>query len=155
MTPNDAGEWHTTNDAERIRDWADRRGGVPVRVDRAERGTDLAVVGDPSAVDGKRIDWEEFFDRFGAEGLAFRYREDADLGGTRRACEVVRGEETEDSDLANTGGERDENVDSDGMALSDTGDDEPVTYDPAATDDEKAGHEGGPDPSDHDRDAGS
>lgn len=70
----------TTTDHDRIRQWAEERGGRPAKV----AGTDDIRIDFPSFENfpGEQeepleaISWEEFFDRFEEENLVFMFREE-------------------------------------------------------------------------------
>ncbi|XVH32033.1 hypothetical protein ACNS7O_02295 [Haloferacaceae archaeon DSL9] len=69
------GERSVTTDREEIRSWVETRNAVPVR-DPAARGAALDIIGeDEVAGDREVIGWDEFFERFTAESLAFAYEE--------------------------------------------------------------------------------
>jgi hypothetical protein len=84
----------TTTDHEEIRRWVEKRGGRPARV--RETGSD----GDPGIL---RIDfpgrgendalqpmsWEDWFDAFDENELAFLYQEETQEGGESRFSKLV------------------------------------------------------------------
>jgi len=76
-----------TADHAEIRRWVEAHGGHPglVEADGRER---LAV----AFADGdcRRVSWEEFFERFDRESLAFAYNPDANGEGVRSAKLVSR-----------------------------------------------------------------
>jgi hypothetical protein len=76
-----------TADHAEIRRWVEAHGGHPglVEADGRER---LAVAFDDS--DCRRVSWEEFFERFDRESLAFAYNPDANGEGVRSAKLVSR-----------------------------------------------------------------
>lgn len=126
--PSDSDAWRVTTDAARIREWADERGAVPVHDESATGRPELDVV-DPdrreAAAGVDRITWDQFFELFEAEGLAFRYHEGAD----DVRCELVdratvsAAAETEGGDGTRT------DVASDRIVSSDTGEAEPIVDD--------------------------
>lgn len=81
-----------TTDHDQIRRWAQARGGAPATVRDTGRGGEHAGVlriafdGDE---DLERIDWDEFFDKFEREELAFLYQERTADGGTSRFFKLV------------------------------------------------------------------
>jgi hypothetical protein len=67
----------TTTDHDRIRQWAEERGGRPAKV----AGTDDIRIDFPSFPGEEEeslqlISWEEFFDRFEEENLVFMFRDE-------------------------------------------------------------------------------
>lgn len=90
-----AGESKTTTNHDEIRRWAEERGGRPARV----KGTG-AGDGDPGVLridyEGfsgeenlEEISWEEFFDAFEANELAFLYQEETKDGSESRFSKLV------------------------------------------------------------------
>ena len=79
MAPNES---KTTTDHDEIRRWAQERGGRPARVKGTERGDDGDAL--------EPISWEEFFDEFDREGLAFLYQEKTADGQLSRFNKFVR-----------------------------------------------------------------
>ena len=89
-----AGESQTTTDHETIRRWVEERGGRPasvkdtgstddpgiLRIDYPDRGDDEAL---------EEISWEEFFEAFEANQLAFLYQEETADGEQSRFSKFV------------------------------------------------------------------
>lgn len=77
-----------TTDHKKIRSWAEERGGKPAAVKGTGSGDDPGVLridfpgysGEESLV---QISWEQFFDKFERERLAFLYQDDTAGGETR------------------------------------------------------------------------
>ena len=90
------GESHTTIDHDTIRAWADRRDGQPARVKDTERGGDdagiLRIAFDIDQESLEPISWEEFFDKFEKEELAFLYQEQTSDGALSRFFKLVERE---------------------------------------------------------------
>ena len=127
-----------TTDRDRIVDWTEARDAAPVRVEQPDGGFDLDVVTDPEDGPGEPISWEEFFDRFETEGLAFQYRETDPVESGQAACDLV-----DRGTIADRGvpGERTEGpgeTRTETIGTSDTGEDEPVTYDRVDSESEQA-----------------
>lgn len=86
-------ESKTTTDHQEIRRWADERGGVPASVrgtGNSEAGVlriDFPGVGAEESL--QEISWEEFFDKFEKERLAFLYQEETKSGDTSRFFKLV------------------------------------------------------------------
>jgi hypothetical protein len=76
-----------TADHAEIRRWVEAHGGHPglVEADGRER---LAVAFDEGGC--RRVSWDEFFERFDRESLAFAYNPDANGEGVRSAKLVSR-----------------------------------------------------------------
>lgn len=83
---------HTTTDHEKIRQWAEERGGYPARVHKTANWDDLGILRiefrDP---DDKleRLEWNAFFETFEADNLAFVYQEKTADGSMSRFCKFV------------------------------------------------------------------
>ena len=64
-----------TADHAEIRRWVEEHGGYPGLVEAADGRERLAVMFDPDSC--RPVSWEEFFERFDRESLAFEYNPDA------------------------------------------------------------------------------
>lgn len=90
-----AGESHTTTDHDTIKQWTEKRDGVPATVqgtsDASQESGILRIMfpqeGDND--DLVRIDWQEFFDKFEQDNLAFLYQEETSDGETSRFFKFV------------------------------------------------------------------
>ncbi|KFB10078.1 hypothetical protein [Nitratireductor basaltis] len=77
-------EAKTTTDHETIRRWAEARDGHPARVrDSAPGGVLRIDFGEPEE-NLEKISWEEFFQIFDSNNLAFLYQDETSDGGTSR-----------------------------------------------------------------------
>jgi hypothetical protein len=88
-------EAHKTTDHDTIRHWIEERGGKPATVgDTADNGEPgILRVDFPS--DGQdqglwHIGWDEFFEKFDKEHLAFLYQDETKGGQTSRFCKFVQ-----------------------------------------------------------------
>jgi hypothetical protein len=78
----------TTTDHEAIRRWVEERGGWPAEVESTARGEgDIGIIridfpGFSGEGQLRRIDWDEWFDKFDGSGLAFVHQ-DTTAGGER------------------------------------------------------------------------
>jgi hypothetical protein len=83
----------TTTDHEEIRRWVEERGGNPAKVKGTEsRGSAMIRVDYPgfSGEDTlEEIDWEEFFEIFDENGLAFLYQDKTADGKQSRFSKFV------------------------------------------------------------------
>src|SRR5436305_12805736 len=73
----------TTTDHDEIRQWVGARGGYPAHVTRTESGDDPGVLRiDYPGYSGQdtleRIDWDQFFEWFDRDNLAFLYQDEGD-----------------------------------------------------------------------------
>jgi hypothetical protein len=90
-------EGKTTTDHDEIREWAEQRGGVPATVKGTERGGKrkgeeagiLRLDFEPRDEALEEISWEEFFEKFDKEKLAFLYQEETADGSTSRFHKFV------------------------------------------------------------------
>jgi len=76
-----AGESRATTDHDEIRRRVDERGGCPARVKETGTGEDPGILRiDYTGFSGResleKIDWDEFFEWFDRNGLAFLYQEE-------------------------------------------------------------------------------
>src|SRR5688500_8763936 len=85
---------HTTTDHNEIRRWVEERGGHPARVKGTEKGKTAGVLRiDYPGFSGddrlEEISWEEFFDGFEENELAFIYQEKTSDGEISRFSKLV------------------------------------------------------------------
>lgn len=83
----------TTTDHSIIRKWAEQRGGVPSSVEGTGRRDDPGILRldfDPQDEELQRISWDDFFDKFEKEKLAFLYQDKTDDGSESRFHKFVR-----------------------------------------------------------------
>lgn len=90
----------TTTDHDEIRRWVDERGGHPARVKGTNKGKTAGVLRiDYPGYSGKdsleEISWEEFFDGFEKNELAFLYQEETKDGELSRFSKLVDRNATE------------------------------------------------------------
>ncbi|MFB6179188.1 MAG: lamin tail domain-containing protein [Halorientalis sp.] len=143
---DDTDEWWTT-DHRVIREWAVAHDAEPVIVDRAD-DTGLRLQPDPETNPGERLPWAAFFERFEAQSKALLYRglEAGDGSRSGTAWRIVDREAIPARLEADETTERPAHLDSEQLALSDTGESEPVAFDrtedlPAAGDHESGSAE--------------
>jgi hypothetical protein len=73
----------TTTDHDKIREWAESRGGHPAMVKTGGEGGILRIdFGEPEET-LEEVTWDEFFEVFDERNLAFLYEEKADGGKSR------------------------------------------------------------------------
>jgi hypothetical protein len=85
-------EGKTTTDHDEIRSWAEERGGVPASVkgtgktskSKSGEAGILRLDFEPRDEELEEISWEEFFEKFDKEKLAFLYQEETGDGSTSR-----------------------------------------------------------------------
>lgn len=91
-----AGESKTTTDHEVIRHWAEERGGRPATIKgthgRQEKAGLLRITfpeygGKPEEIE--EVPWDDFFEKFEEEKLAFLYQEKTKDGGVSRFNKFV------------------------------------------------------------------
>jgi hypothetical protein len=90
-----AGESHTTTDHDTIRRWVEKRGGRPAAVRETGSNGDPGILridfpgrGDDDALE--EISWDEFFEAFDENKLAFLYQEETADGEESRFSKFVR-----------------------------------------------------------------
>ena len=84
----------TTTDHKTIRSWAEERDGAPATVDStADKNEPAGVLRIDFSHDDDdsltQISWEEFFDKFDSEKLAFLYEDKTDEGDISRFCKFI------------------------------------------------------------------
>lgn len=92
-----AGESKQTTDHDTIRKWTDERGGVPATIRQTERGGEPGVlrIHFPGYSDEETFDelsWDEFFEKFDQNNLAFLYQEKTKDGKPSRFFKFVKRE---------------------------------------------------------------
>ena len=99
----------TTTDHEEIRSWVEERGGRPARVKgTAEDKSSGVLVIDYPGYSGEDtlepISWEEFFEGFEENNLAFLYQDETSGGKESRFSKLVSRETSEEKKAARSGG---------------------------------------------------
>ena len=87
-----------TTDHERIRRWAEERGGTPAAVKGTGSGDDPGVLridfpGYTGQESLKPITWEQFFEKFEKENLAFLFQEETKDGDESRFSKLTNRDE--------------------------------------------------------------
>lgn len=80
-------EGNVTTDHEKIRKWAEERGGKPATVKRTQSDGEPGVLRldfEPRDAALEPIDWESFFDKFDKEDLAFLFQDRTESGEVSR-----------------------------------------------------------------------
>jgi hypothetical protein len=96
-------EAKVTTDHEEIRRWVEKRGGHPARVKGTERGesTGLLRIDYPGFSGEGRLEeitWDEFFEGFEENNLAFLYQEKTKDGEQSRFSKLVDRDKAEDDE---------------------------------------------------------
>jgi hypothetical protein len=88
-------ETKVTTDHDEIRRWAQERGGKPARVKGTEAGGDDAGIlridfpgGEEDRLE--EISWDEWFQKFDEENLAFLYQDEVKSGDESRFFKLVK-----------------------------------------------------------------
>ena len=89
-----ANEATTTTNHQEIRNWVEERGGRPARVKGTERRNSVGLLRiDYPGFTGEdtleEITWDEFFEAFDDEGLAFLYQEETKDGKPSRFSKLI------------------------------------------------------------------
>ena len=90
-----ASETKTTTDHDEIRRWVEEHDGRPASVRGTERGDEAGVLridfpGGAGTDELEHISWEEWFEKFEAENLAFLYQERKSSGEDSTFFKLVR-----------------------------------------------------------------
>lgn len=93
--PQRGGAAKVTTDHDKIRKWVEKRGGCPATVKSTTRGREPGVIridypGFSGQQSLKQISWDEFFDKFEKNNLAFIYQEQTPTGRPSRFSKLVR-----------------------------------------------------------------
>ena len=76
-------EARVTTDHRKIKHWVEQRGGRPARVEgtavNGRSGVILLDYGEPTSLELEEITWDDFFDGFEENELAFLYPEDDEV----------------------------------------------------------------------------
>ncbi len=98
----------TTTAHEEIRRWVEERGGHPARVKGTdESGSGVLVIDYPGYTGEEtleKISWEEFFQAFEENNLAFLYQDETSGGEESRFSKLVTRETSEEKKAARSGG---------------------------------------------------
>jgi hypothetical protein len=90
-----------TTDHEKIKQWAERRGGHPATVKATEKGHEPGILRldfDPPDEGLDHIDWDEFFEKFEDADLAFLYQEKTAAGKESRFHKLVSRDSVQSDD---------------------------------------------------------
>ena len=95
-----------TTDHDKIRKWVEERGGKPAAVRGTGSGDDPGVLridfpGYTGEESLRQITWEEFFDKFEKERLAFLYQEETKDGDESRFSKLTNREQSRKAKEAN------------------------------------------------------
>jgi hypothetical protein len=89
-----AGESQTTTDHVTSQEWVEQRNGYPATVKATKVGDKPGVLtidfpGYSGEETLERISWDDFFDKFEENNLAFLYQEQTSSGEESRFCKLV------------------------------------------------------------------
>jgi hypothetical protein len=101
-------EAKVTTDHQKIRSWAEARGGKPAAVKGTGSGDDPGVLridfpGYTGEESLQEITWEQFFEKFEKERLAFLYQEETDEGSESRFSKLLDREQSSRSESKQAG----------------------------------------------------
>ena len=91
----------TTTDHEKIRQWAERRGGHPATVKATEKADEAGILRldfDPPDDGLDHIEWDEFFEKFDDADLAFLFQEKTAGGKVSRFHKFVSRDSVQSDD---------------------------------------------------------
>jgi hypothetical protein len=92
---------NVTTDHEKIRSWAESRGGHPATVRDTEEGDEAGILRldfDPPDEGLEKISWDDFFEKFDNSDLAFLFQEKTAGGKTSRFHKFVDRSRAEDAE---------------------------------------------------------
>ena len=120
---------NATTDHDKIREWAESRGGHPATVKRTERGREAGILRldfDPPDESLEKISWDDFFEKFEDADLAFLYQEKTAGGKESRFHKFVSRDsvDVEDEDSDEDEDEDEDDEDDEDVAEDDEEDDE-------------------------------
>jgi hypothetical protein len=104
---------NATTDHDKIREWAETRGGHPATVKRTERGKEAGILRldfDPPDESLEKISWDDFFEKFEDADLAFLYQDKTAAGKQSRFHKFVS-RDSVDADDENSDEDEDEDED--------------------------------------------
>ncbi|MBS3168012.1 hypothetical protein J4216_02730 [Candidatus Woesearchaeota archaeon] len=89
-----AGENKTTIDHEEIKKWIEKRKGKPAKFREIGKDIDLLTINFPDVPEAaiEDISWEEFFNNFEENNLAFLYQEETKEGGISKFFKFIKRE---------------------------------------------------------------
>lgn len=102
-----AGESKTTTNHDEIRSWVEERGGNPARVKGTDKGKSAGLLRiDYPGFSGEdtleQITWEEFFEAFDDNKLAFLYQDETKDGKQSRFSKLIERETGDKSKSAHS-----------------------------------------------------
>jgi hypothetical protein len=102
-----AAESRTTTDHDEIRNWVEERGGNPARVKGTDKGNSIGLLRiDYPGFSGEdtleQITWEEFFQAFDENKLAFLYQDETKDGKQSRFSKLIDRDSVEKSKAAHS-----------------------------------------------------
>lgn len=91
----------STTDHQKIRSWVEERDGKPAAVKGTGSGDEPGILridfpGYSGEESLKEITWEQFFDKFEKERLAFLYQEEAESGDVSRFSKLINHDTTDE-----------------------------------------------------------
>jgi hypothetical protein len=91
---------HATIDHERIKSWAEQRGGHPATVAATGEQGILRIDFDPPDEKLEEVEWDDFFETFDQKSLAFLYQDKTQDGKLSRFSKFIDRNSAEAADLA-------------------------------------------------------
>jgi hypothetical protein len=99
-----------TIDHDEIQAWVEERGGVPAHVKRGSGENDLGILridfpgysGEDSL---ERVEWDQWFDAFEENGLAFLHQDEVDGGKESRFSKLISRDSEQAMELAQKSGQ--------------------------------------------------
>jgi hypothetical protein len=89
----------TTTDHRQIKSWVEKRGGKPATVKSTNKANEPGILridfpGYSGESSLEEVSWDEFFDKFDKEKLAFLYQDETAEGQESRFCKFIERENT-------------------------------------------------------------
>ena len=93
---------NVTTDHDKIRNWAEARGGHPATVKDTETDDEAGILRldfDPPDEGLEKISWDEFFEKFDEKDLAFLFQDKTAGGKTSRFHKFVSRDSVDDDEI--------------------------------------------------------
>lgn len=90
-------EFKRTLDHDTIRQWIEEHSGTPINTADTNSDEIIDIGFGPTIGDSQKITWDEFFERFDTNKLAFRYTDDVVRGQEKQSYSFISSDSPSDS----------------------------------------------------------